>query len=341
MTSLYVPQPRPPLAPRLRGSSGVGAGQPPPPEPLSTLRAKSKSQPLHRGGHRLPLGYGAAPAAVQASPCLQSRYPPFVLSDKSLSTLPAKSKAMSGRPAGKGWATCQATAPPIHGWLSHPPSVLSQSPITTCCRPGYLQSFVFLSAPANNTPLTLGQVPETLPQHSASNSLRLPAWRCFLPGPQSTWPQNFQSTISICNIYIYTQYSTGPPPRQRTNSPGRATRHTLPRRTNARRRGSAGGGPGDTSTGLVLSFSRSPTTPREFVRPVSNADKSLGCKGLVSADRSEAAALLGTTPRSIPKSSASDFAPLSTAEWYPRSRARGSYSPGPECAGCGPVPSWR
>ena len=130
-----------------------------------------------------------------------------------------------------------------------------------------MQSFVFLSAPANNTPFTLGQVPETLPQHSASNSLRLPAWRCFLPGPQSTWPQKFQSTISICNIYIYTQYSTGPPPRQRTNSPGRATRHTLPRRTNARRRGSAGGGPGDTSTGLVLSFSRSLSHYSPRIRP--------------------------------------------------------------------------
>ena len=51
----------------------------------------------------------------------------------------------------------------------------------------------------------------------------------------------------------------------------------------------------------------------EFVRP-EIADKSRGSEGLVSADRSEAAALLGTTPRSIPKSSASDFAPLSTAE---------------------------
>ena len=72
-----------------------------------------------------------------------------------------------------------------------------------------------------------------------------------------------------------------------------------------------------------------------------NADKSRGSKGLVSADRSEAAALLGTTPRSLPKSSASDFAPLSTAEGYPRSRTRSSYSPGPECAGIGLVPSWR
>ena len=76
------------------------------------------------------------------------------------------------------------------------------------------------------------------------------------------------------------------------------------------------------------------------IRP-SVADKSLGTKGLVSADRSEDAALLCTTPRSIPKSSASDFAPLSTAECYPRSRARSSYSPDPECAGFGLVPSWR
>ena len=45
--------------------------------------------------------------------------------------------------------------------------------------------------------------------------------------------------------------------------------------------------------------------------PVCGAGKSLGSKGLVSADRSEAAALLGTTPRSIPKSSASDLASLS------------------------------
>ena len=79
---------------------------------------------------------------------------------------------------------------------------------------------------------------------------------------------------------------------------------------------------------------------REFVRP-EIADKSRGSKGLVSADRSEAAALLGTTPRSIPKSSASDFAPLSTAEGFPRSRTRGLYSSGPECAGLGLVPSWR
>ena len=71
------------------------------------------------------------------------------------------------------------------------------------------------------------------------------------------------------------------------------------------------------------------------------ADKSRGSKGLVSADRSEAAALLGTTPRSLPKSSASDFAPLSTAEGYPRSRVWSSCSPDPECAGLGPVPSWR
>ena len=68
---------------------------------------------------------------------------------------------------------------------------------------------------------------------------------------------------------------------------------------------------------------------REFVRP-DIADKSRGSKGLVSADRSEAAALLGTTPRSIPKSSASDFAPLSTAEGFPRSRTRGLYSSSPE-----------
>ena len=79
---------------------------------------------------------------------------------------------------------------------------------------------------------------------------------------------------------------------------------------------------------------------REFARP-NKADKSRGSKGLVSADRSEAAALLGTTPRSIPKSSASDFAPLSTAEGFPRSRARGLYSPNSECAGLGLVPSWR
>ena len=45
--------------------------------------------------------------------------------------------------------------------------------------------------------------------------------------------------------------------------------------------------------------------------PVCGAGKSLGSKGLVSADRSEAAALLGTTPRSIPKSSTSDLASLS------------------------------
>ena len=42
--------------------------------------------------------------------------------------------------------------------------------------------------------------------------------------------------------------------------------------------------------------------------PVCGAGKYLGSKGLVSADRSEGAALLGTTPRSIPKSSASDRA---------------------------------
>ena len=87
--------------------------------------------------------------------------------------------------------------------------------------------------------------------------------------------------------------------------------------------------------GLLTSRESTVGVPR--IRP-SVADKSLGTKGLVSADRSEDAALLCTTPRSIPKSSASDFAPLSTAECYPRSRATELVLSGPRVRGIRPRP---
>ena len=47
-------------------------------------------QPHVSRGQRSPLGHGRAPGVGQASPCLHSPCPPFVLSRNSLSTLPAK-----------------------------------------------------------------------------------------------------------------------------------------------------------------------------------------------------------------------------------------------------------
>ena len=113
---------------------------------------------------------------------------------------------------------------------------------------------------------------------------------------------------------------------------------------------SSGGGTGERSILLplssllpLLSFFSKIQAPG--IRPscfshfcARKADKSRGSEGLVSADRSETAALLGTTPRSIPKSSASDFAPLSTAECYPRARARSFVSSEPGVRGIRPRP---
>ena len=65
--------------------------------------------------------------------------------------------------------------------------------------------------------------------------------------------------------------------------------------------------------------------------PVLFAGESTGLGGLLSIDRSEAAALLSTTPRSTPKSSASDSAPLSRRDRFPpRGREKPSPAPGQE-----------
>ena len=83
----------------------------------------------------------------------------------------------------------------------------------------------------------------------------------------------------------------------------------------------------------------SPHRATETQRPVAEevsvqSGQIFESKGLVSIDRSKAAALLSTTPRLQPRSSTNDLAPLHCMGWVSLRHGAGPARPTPECRRC-------